>query len=186
MSALHCTPTELAGVWQVRRQAQTDARGSFVRIFCAAELVEVGWTGPVAQVNHSATTARGTVRGLHYQLAPWADMKLVSCVRGRVWDVAVDLRRDSPTFLRWHAQELSAQAGVALLIPKGCAHGYQALDDDAELIYCHSAPYSPQAQDGVHPSDPRLAIKWPLPVQQLSPRDATWALLSADFKGVFA
>lgn len=186
MSALHCTPTALAGVWQVRRQAQSDARGAFARIFCAAELQEVGWIGPVAQVNHSVTTARGTVRGLHYQLAPWADMKLVSCVRGRVWDVAVDLRRDSPTFLRWHAQELSSLADVALLIPQGCAHGYQALGDDAELLYCHSAPYRPQAQGGVQACDPRLAIDWPLPVQLLSPRDAYWPPLAADFTGVCA
>jgi len=184
VSELLCTPTKLAGVVQVRRQAHADARGVFTRIFCADELAGVGWTGPVAQINHSVNTARGTVRGLHYQLAPWAEMKLVSCIRGQVWDVAVDLRRDSPTFLHWHAQELSAQFGVALLIPQGCAHGFQALSDDAEIVYCHSMPYAPQAQGGAHPCDSRLAIAWPLPVQRLSQRDADWPAMAADFTGV--
>lgn len=186
MRELHCIPTALAGVFQVQRQAHADARGSFTRVFCMAELAESGWNSPVAQINHSINTARGTVRGLHYQLAPWAEKKLVSCVRGRVWDVAVDLRRDSPTFLRWHAQELSAQSNVALLIPEGCAHGFQALSDDAELVYCHSAPYAPEAQAGAHPCDPRLAIDWPLPVQRLSQRDADWPALESGFTGVVA
>ncbi len=171
---------------QVQRQAHRDARGSFSRLFDADALAFVGWTAALAQVNHSINTARGTVRGLHYQLAPRAEKKLVSCVRGRIWDVAVDLRRGSPSFLRWHAQELSAQSGVALLIPEGCAHGFQALCDDAEIIYCHSAPFAPEFQAGVHPCDPRLAIDWPLPVQRLSPRDGRWPALGADFLGVDA
>lgn len=183
MSTLTCMPTPLAGVLQVQRQAHGDARGSFSRLFDADTLALVGWTAAVAQVNHSINTARGTVRGLHYQLAPWAEKKLVSCVRGQIWDVAVDLRRGSPTFLRWHAQELSAQSGLALLIPEGCAHGFQALCDDAEIIYCHSAPFMPEAQAGAHPCDPRLAINWPLPVQRLSPRDTEWPALGADFNG---
>lgn len=184
MTELRCTPTSLAGVLQVHRQAHADARGSFARIFCASELAHVGWNGPVAQINHSVNNARGTVRGLHYQVAPWAEQKLVSCVRGRIWDLAVDLRRDSPSFLLWHAQELSAASGVALMIPQGCAHGFQALSEDAEIIYCHSAPYVPQAQAGLHPCDPRLAIDWPLPVRRLSQRDGSWPFLQIDFKGL--
>lgn len=186
MSELLCTPTALAGVLRVQRRAHADDRGSFTRLFSADTLAEVGWRAPLAQVNHSVNTARGTVRGLHYQYLPWAEKKLVSCVRGRVWDVAVDLRRGSPTFLRWHAQELSASNGIALLVPEGCAHGFQALSDDAEIIYCHSAPYVPHAQGGAHPCDPRLAITWPLPVQRLSQRDADWPALGADFTGVDA
>lgn len=177
-------PTKLAGVMQVCHLTHADARGSFSRIFCANELAGVGWTGPVAQVNHSVNIARGTVRGLHYQRAPWAELKLVRCVRGQIWDVVVDLRRDSTTFLQWHAQELSAQSDVALLIPHGCAHGFQTLSEDAEIIYCHSMPYVPQAQAGAHPCDPKLAIDWPLPVQRLSSRDADWPALAADFTGV--
>ena len=112
--------------------------------------------------------------------------RLVTRMRGRVWDVAVDLRRDSTTFLHWHAQELSAQSGVALLIPQGCAHGFQTLCDDAEIIYCHSTPYAPQSQAGLHPCDSQLAIDWPLPIQRLSPRDAEWPALAADFAGLVA
>lgn len=184
MSALRCTPTPLDGLLLVQRHAHEDARGSFSRLFDADALASVGWNAGVAQVNHSINTARGTVRGMHYQLTPWAEKKLVSCVRGRIWDVAVDLRRGSPTFLRWHAQELSAHLGVALLVPEGCAHGFQALCDEAEIIYCHSAPFVPGSQAGVHPCDPRLSIDWPLPVQRLSQRDNQWPDLGADFSGI--
>jgi dTDP-4-dehydrorhamnose 3,5-epimerase len=186
MSELELSPTPLAGVMQVRRRIHPDARGLFARVFCADALATAGWAGPLAQVNHSVTAVRGTVRGLHYQRAPFSEMKLVSCVRGAVWDVAVDLRRGSPTFLQWHAQTLSQQSGCAMLIPPGCAHGFQALSDDTELLYCHSAPYAPQAQGGVSPADPRLAIAWPLTVHSLSDRDAAFAWLDADFSGVAA
>lgn len=184
MSELQVASTPLAGVMLVRRRPHLDTRGSFARLFCADELAAAGWVAPVAQINHSATAARGTVRGLHYQLPPHAEKKLVSCVRGRVWDVAVDLRRDSPTFLQWHAQELSPDNGCALLVPEGCAHGFQALSHDAELIYCHSQAFAPDAQQGIHPSDARLCIDWPLAVGLLSPRDAEWPALTAEFAGV--
>lgn len=186
MSELALSGTALSGVMLVQRRPHPDARGTFARLFCDDELASAGWSGPIAQVNHSVTELCGTVRGLHYQPAPFAEMKLVSCIRGRVWDVAVDLRRDSPTFLQWHAQELSAQSGLAMLIPAGCAHGFQALTDDAQLVYCHSAPYAAQAQSGVFAGDPRLAIAWPLPLHQLSQRDAALPPLTADFAGLAA
>jgi dTDP-4-dehydrorhamnose 3,5-epimerase len=126
------------------------------------------------------------VRGLHYQRAPYAEMKLVSCTRGAVWDVAVDLRAGSPTFLRWHAERLSADEGTALLVPEGCAHGFQALVDDVELVYCHSAAYVLEAEGGLHAQDPRLAIDWPLPVEGLSARDASHPPIGGDFRGVDA
>jgi dTDP-4-dehydrorhamnose 3,5-epimerase len=181
---LDLSPTPLAGVIRVQRHSQADARGTFARLFCAEALAPAGWRGAIAQINHSVTALCGTVRGLHYQQAPFAEMKLVSCVRGRVWDVAVDLRRDSPTFGQWHAQELSPESGVAMLIPHGCAHGFQALSDDAQLIYCHSAPYAPRAQQGIFAGDPQLAIAWPLPIHQLSERDAALPVLGADFMGL--
>lgn len=184
MSDMRCLSTPLAGVMQIHRKVHVDARGSFARLFCAEELVQAGWTGPVAQINHSVSPSRGTVRGLHYQLPPFADRKLVSCVRGRIWDVVVDLRRRSPTLLQWHAQELSSNSGVALLIPEGCAHGFQALSDDAEIVYCHSKAFAPQAQAGMHPCEARLAIPWPLPVQQLSLRDTRWPALADAFAGI--
>ena len=186
MSRLVIEPTPLAGVLRVRRQRLGDARGSFERLFCADELHAAGWTRPVAQVNRTVTAGRGTVRGLHFQRPPHAEMKLVSCTRGAVWDVAVDLRAGSPTFLAWHAERLSAEEGTALLVPEGCAHGFQALVDEVELVYCHSAVYVAEAEAGLHPQDPRLAIGWPLPVAGLSARDAAHAPIGPRFRGIDA
>jgi dTDP-4-dehydrorhamnose 3,5-epimerase len=184
MRELEFSATPLAGVMLVQRRPRPDARGSFARIFCADALAPAGWQGPIAQINHSVTALRGTVRGLHFQQVPFAEMKLISCVRGQVWDVAVDLRHDSPTFGRWYAHMLSPESGIAMLIPQGCAHGFQALSDDAQLIYCHSAPYAAQAEQGVSAVDPRLAIAWPLPICNLSERDAALPTLDANFTGI--
>lgn len=184
MARLQIASTPLGGLFAVQRQPRVDERGAFARVFCQDELAAAGWTRPIAQINHTVTLARGTVRGLHYQRPPHAEMKLVSCLRGEVWDVAVDLRAGSPTFLRWHAERLSADNGRALLIPEGFAHGFQALSDQVELLYCHSAPYVAQAEAGVHPHEARLAIAWPLPIAGLSARDAEHAPLDPDFEGV--
>lgn len=184
MARLTITPTPLAGLHLVQRQPLGDARGSLARVFCQDELAQAGWVRPIAQINHTVTLARGTVRGLHYQRPPHAEMKLVSCLRGEVWDVVVDLRAGSPTFLVWHAERLSARNGRAFLIPEGCAHGFQALDDQVELLYCHSAPYVAESEAGLHPQDPRLGVRWPLPVAALSARDAGHPLMDAEFKGV--
>ena len=184
MSRFTVTPLPLAGLQLVQRQRLTDSRGELSRIFCAQELPTAGWTLPIAQINHTRTAQLGTVRGLHYQKPPHAEAKLVSCIRGEVWDVAVDLRYGSATFLQWHAQRLSADNACALLIPQGFAHGFQALSDDAELLYCHSAAYAPEFEAGMNFLDPRLAIAWPLPVAELSPRDAAHALLTTEFEGV--
>lgn len=184
MPRLTLKPTPLAGLHVVQRQPLGDARGSFTRVFCQEELAAAGWMRPIAQINHSVTQARATVRGLHYQRPPHAEMKLVSCLAGEVWDVVVDLRSGSPTFLGWHAERLSAQNGRALLIPEGCAHGFQVLGEGAELLYCHSAAYVAESEAGLHPQDPRLAIAWPLPVLALSPRDAGHPFIDAEFKGV--
>lgn len=184
MPRLSIAPTALAGLYAVQRAPLGDARGSFTRVFCADELAQAGWTRPIAQINHTVTRARGTVRGLHYQRPPHAEMKLVSCLRGEVWDVAVDLRAGSPTFLQWHAERLSAENARALLIPEGFAHGFQALSAEVELLYCHSAPYAAEAEAGVHPLEPRLHLPWPLAVAALSERDAGHAWLSPDFEGV--
>ncbi len=154
------------------------------RLFCGSELAAVGWKDPIAQINHSHTAHRGTVRGMHYQHPPHTEMKLVSCLQGEVWDVAVDLRQGSPSFLQWHAQHLTAENGCALLIPAGFAHGFQALTDHAALLYCHSAAYAAEAEAAIHPLDPRLAIAWPLPVGQLSHRDAGQTWMAANFEGV--
>jgi dTDP-4-dehydrorhamnose 3,5-epimerase len=184
VSRLLVEDTPIAGLRRVRRLPLGDARGFLVRLFCADELRDVGWTGPVAQVNHTRTAQRGSVRGLHYQRPPHAETKLVHCLRGEVFDVAVDLRRGSPTFLRWHGERLSADNGVALLIPEGFAHGLQTLSDDVDMLYCHSTRYAADFEGGLHPREPRLAIDWPLPIAGLSPRDDAQPFVGAAFDGI--
>lgn len=186
MTRLVATDLRLPGLKRIERQIRGDARGFLARIFCADELASAGWIRPVAQINHTLTAQRGTVRGLHFQKPPWAEMKLVSCLRGEVWDVAVDLRPESPTYLRWHAEVLSAANHRALLIPEGFAHGFQTLGDDVEMIYCHSAPYAPEAEGGVNALDMRLAITWPLPIEARSPRDEALPVIDESFAGVGA
>ena len=184
MNRFTITDLPLAGLKRVERQHRKDHRGFLSRLFCAAELASAGWVKPIAQINHTYTAQQGTVRGLHFQHPPAAEMKLVSCIRGELWDVAVDLRSASPTFLHWHAEYLSADNGMALLIPEGFAHGFQALTDDVEMLYCHSAAYNADAEGGLNPSDPQLAIRWPLTITELSARDAGYALLVPEFAGV--
>lgn len=180
----HVKPLSLPGVSVVQRQRLGDARGSLTRLFCADELAASGWPWPVAQINHSHTHLRGTVRGMHYQSPPHAEAKLVTCIRGRVWDVALDLRAGSATFLHWCAQEISADDHAALLIPPGCAHGFQALTDDVELLYLHSAPYAPEADAGVNPREPLAGISWPEPITVMSDKDAQRPLLERNFAGL--
>lgn len=184
MSRFSLSVLPLAGLVAVERHPLGDSRGFLARLFCAEALASAGWKRPIAQINHTYTAKRGTVRGLHFQRPPNAEMKLVSCLRGEVWDVAVDLRADSPTFLQWHAERLSAANSRALLIPEGFAHGFQALSDDVELLYCHSAAYAVESEAGLHPLDPRLDIRWPLNVAQMSPRDVGHPLIESGFEGV--
>lgn len=178
MSRFALTALPLDGLVRIERQRLGDSRGFLARIFCAEELAHAGWHKPIVQIAHTFTARRGTVRGMHYQRPPHAEMKLVSCVRGEVWDVAVDMRAASATFRCWHAEHLSAENGRAMLIPEGFAHGFQALTDDVELLYCLTATHAPAAEGGVNPQDPMLAIAWPLPISELSPRDARHPLLN--------
>jgi dTDP-4-dehydrorhamnose 3,5-epimerase len=176
--------TPIAGVRGVERKPRGDHRGFLSRLFCSEELASAGWVKPVAQINHTFTATKGTIRGLHYQRFPKAEMKLVTCIKGAIFDVAVDLREGSPTLLAYHGQVLSAENNLALLIPEGCAHGFQALTGDVELIYLHSQPYAAEAEGGFSPLDPRIAIEWPLPVAAMSERDAGHPAVTSDFKGL--
>jgi dTDP-4-dehydrorhamnose 3,5-epimerase len=184
VSRFTITPAPLAGLFCIERQRLGDNRGAMERLFCADELAAAGWHKPISQINHTHTAQVGTVRGLHYQAPPHAEMKLVSCLHGEVWDVAVDLRAGSSTFLQWHAQVLSATNRCALLIPEGFAHGFQTLSDNVTLVYCHSTAYAPQSEGGMNPLDKRLAIAWPQAIQLISDRDQTHPMLSAEFKGL--
>lgn len=184
MNRFKVSETPLSGLRILERQRQTDSRGFFTRIFCAEELALVGWNQSITQINHSSTTYRGTIRGMHFQHPPNTEMKLVSCLRGEVWDVAVDVRHGSSTFLHWFGAVLSAENCRALLIPEGFAHGFQTLTDEVELLYCHSTFYSAESEGGLNPRDPELAIDWPLPVTNILDRDKSRPLIHSGFKGV--
>ncbi|MBO9550265.1 dTDP-4-dehydrorhamnose 3,5-epimerase [Pseudomonas sp.] len=179
---LHALP--LDGLFSVQHKRHGDARGQFARLFCETSLGALDAPFHVRQINHSHTVGQGSVRGLHYQLGSVAEAKLITCLRGEVWDVAVDLRQGSPTFLHWHAEHLRAGDGRSLLIPAGFAHGFQVLSDEAELLYLHSADYAPGCEGGLSVHDPRLAITWPLAVKNLSARDAGHPWLDPSFTGV--
>lgn len=177
-------PTPLAGLWRAGSTAAQDHRGAFTRLFCAQALGDVLGSRRVMQINQSCTRQVGAVRGLHFQHAPHAEMKLVRCLRGRVWDVVVDLRAGSPTLLQWFATELNPADAQMLVIPEGFAHGFQALEPDSELLYLHTALYTPQAEGGLQCQDPRLDIPWPLPVADLSARDRQHPLVPPQFAGL--
>jgi dTDP-4-dehydrorhamnose 3,5-epimerase len=176
--------TPIQGLRVIERRPVGDERGNLERLFCAEELHDFFAGRSIVQINHTHTVKSGTVRGMHYQRPPYAEMKMVSCVRGEVFDVAVDLRKGSPTFLRWHAELLRPDNHKALLIPEGFAHGFQALTDDCELLYFHTAAYHRAAEGGLHSQDPALAIRWPKAVSGLSARDAAHPLLDGSFRGL--
>lgn len=184
MSQFSIFDTPIAGLKVIERKTIGDSRGFLARIFCADQLKSAGWEKPIAQINQTVTQKRGTIRGMHFQNAPHMEMKFISCLQGEIWDVAVDLRKNSPTFLRWHAEKLSSENCRALLIPEGFAHGFQTLTDDCELIYLHSAPYVREAEAGIRPNDLYLEIPWPLNFFEISTRDAEHPLLNDQFTGI--
>lgn len=184
MKRFDIAPTPIEGLLLLTRKPIGDSRGYLERLFCQEELMEIIALNTVVQINHTFTKARGTVRGMHFQRPPHAEMKLVSCLRGAIFDVAVDLRRNSSTFLRWHAETLSEDNYKTFIIPEGFAHGFQTLSDDCEMLYFHTAAFRAEAEGGLHPQDPRLGIEWPLPIAGLSARDANHAFVTDCFSGL--
>ena len=176
--------TPIAGLSVLERKRLGDNRGFLERLFCQDELAGLLNGKSIVQINHTLTAKEGTVRGMHYQFSPHAETKFVSCMIGEVFDVAVDLRRHSPTFLFWHAEVLSASNGKTLVIPEGFAHGLQTLVNDCEMLYLHTAAYSAEAESGLNAQDPLLAIDWPRPITEQSSRDQAHAMLDDKFKGV--
>lgn len=174
----------LNGLQVVQRKAIEDHRGFLSRFYCAEEFREAGISKPVAQINHTLTRQKGAVRGLHFQHPPHAEIKLVSCLHGEIYDVAVDLRRNSPTFLQWHGEILSATNRRSLLIPEGFAHGFQALTEDCELIYLHTAAYHPDCEGALNVMDTEIKIAWPLHVNDLSERDRNHPFITSDYQGI--
>lgn len=169
--------TTLQDAVLIELEPRGDERGMFARAFDAAEFAARGMASVYPQTNMSATRTAGTVRGLHYQRGEHVEAKLVRCTRGAIMDTIVDLRRDSPTYLKWQAFELTAENRRQLYVPPGFGHGFQSLVDDVEIVYPVSASYAPAAEGGLRFDDPAVAIDWPLPVSTLSEKDASWAPL---------
>ena len=178
------TPAPLPGSYIIDLTPFSDSRGWFARTYCKNEFTEIGHTKEWVQINHSFTTTAGALRGMHYQLPPFKEIKLVRCIAGAVYDVIVDLRENSATFLKWFGAELSAKNKKMMYIPEGFAHGFQTLTADAELIYHHTEFYAPGAEQGLRYNDSRMGINWPLEVIEISERDKQHPLLGSSFTGI--
>jgi len=179
---IHETPIE--GLHLLERQPLGDERGFLERLFCQESLKVLLKEESIRQINHTLTRKEGTVRGMHFQHPPHAETKIVSCLKGKVWDVAVDLRKGSPTFLRYHAVVLSEDNFQTFVIPRGFAHGFQTLARECEMLYFHTADYNKDAERGLNAIDPLLGIEWPQPIAERSERDSMQPMLTEEFSGV--
>ena len=178
------TETTLQGSYTIELEPFMDERGWFARYFCKDEFMQIGHTREWLQMNHSTTNKKGSIRGMHYQLSPFSEIKLVRCIAGSVFDVIVDLRRDSKTFLQWFGAELSSSNKKMMYIPEGFAHGFQCLTDNCELLYHHTEYYKPGVEAGIKYDDSKISVAWPLPVTMISERDRSHAYLTENFKGI--
>jgi dTDP-4-dehydrorhamnose 3,5-epimerase len=178
------TETILKGSYEISLTPHGDSRGWFARTYCKKEFEQIGHQKEWVQLNHSFSSQKGTVRGMHFQYAPFTEIKMLRCIAGSVYDVIVDLRKDSPTFLKWFGTELSAENKKMLYIPAGFAHGFQTLTDDVELIYHHTEFYTPSAEAGIRYNDSAINIEWPLAVSEISERDTNHPLIDSTFKGL--
>ncbi|WP_376093920.1 dTDP-4-dehydrorhamnose 3,5-epimerase [Roseomonas sp. CCTCC AB2023176] len=176
--------SRVSGAHLIQPERRRDERGFFARMFCEDEFAAAGLESRFVQINNSLTGRRGTLRGLHYQLPPAAEVKVVRCVRGALWDVVADLRPDSPTYGRWFGAELTAENRAMMYVPRGCAHGFLTLTDDAEALYLVSAAYAPQQERGLRYDDPWLGIAWPDKPAELSAKDRDWPPFDPAFHGV--
>lgn len=161
-----------------------DQRGFFVRSFCINEFLNIRDDLKIVQVNHTLTTEKGSVRGMHFQLPPFCETKIVRCIKGSVFDVAVDLRKGSKTFLQWYGEIISEDNMKMMIIPEGFAHGFQTLDDNCEMLYLHTEFYNKQCESGIRYNDPSIKIEWKIPVTNISERDCNHNLINDSFKGI--
>ncbi|TVZ38556.1 dTDP-4-dehydrorhamnose 3,5-epimerase [Alteromonadaceae bacterium 2753L.S.0a.02] len=180
---MHSCATELDGLQLVTLKPLGDERGWFMRSYCHDELAELA-PKPIVQINHSFTERRGTIRGLHFQHPPFSETKMVRCIRGGIYDVAVDIRKDSETFMRWFGVELTQKNNSMLIIPEGFAHGFQTLEPNCEILYLHTARYKPEAEGSISWNEPALRISWPLENPSLSKKDANHEPLPSNFVGI--
>ena len=184
MARFNFSSTPLQGLTLVKRQLIEDSRGFLSRFYCADEFRVAGLKKPIAQINHTFTYAKGTVRGMHYQNKPYAEAKVVSCLHGEIFDVAVDLRHNSPTFLHWHGVILTAINRQSLIIPEGFAHGFQTLTEDCELVYLHTNVYNSESEAALNANDLKLNIDWPLDITDMSERDKNHPFIEEKFQGI--
>ena len=176
LAKLQFEETSIPGAWLIKPIAHTDNRGRFFRAWCSQEFLEHGVEFTPAQANMGLSHKKGTVRGMHYQVAPALEAKLVRCTAGKMFDVVLDMRPDSPTYLKWHGAELSAENGWMLYLPELCAHGYQTLVENTEMHYMASEVFTPEAARGVRFNDPAFNITWPLEASEMSDQDRNWPL----------
>lgn len=167
-------PSKIPGVFVIEQEQRVDDRGFFARAFCRDEFEKAGIEHEFAQINNSLTAKRGTLRGFHYQVEPSAEVKVVRCIQGALFDVAADLRPDSPTFGQWFGAELTAANRRCMVVPRGCAHAFLTLTDDVEALYMVSAPYAPACERGLRFDDPFLSVDWPFQPLEMSEKDASW------------
>ena len=179
------TKTPLEGVWIAERLVNCDERGSFSRLFCADEFSEIIRNRQIHQINHSVNLKMGTTRGLHYQIPPSSETKIITCLKGEIFDVAVDIRSGSETFLNWHGETLSAGNSRSIIVPDGFAHGFQTLVPDCEVVYLHTGRYMPEHEGSLHVQDPALGIRWPLEITSISERDNHHPRIDNQFQGVY-
>jgi len=177
-------PTSVDGARLIKPDARWDERGFFARFFCEREFTDNGLECRFVQINDSLSRQRGTLRGLHYQLPPAAEVKLVRCVRGALWDAIVDLRPESPSYRKWFGAELTADNRLMMYVPRGFAHAILTLSDDAEAIYLVSAFYGPEQERGMRWNDPAIGIAWPIEPVEVSLKDATWPDFDPEFHGI--
>ncbi len=178
------TETKTQGSYTIELEPFIDERGWFARYFCMDEFSQIGHTNEWLQMNHSCTYKKGSLRGMHYQLPPFGETKLVRCIAGSVYDVIIDIRKDSSTFMQWFGAELSLANKKMMYIPEGFAHGFQCLTDDCELLYHHTEYYKPNVEGGIKYNDAGVGIQWPLNVTVISERDKSHPYLSENFKGI--
>ena len=178
------TETSLPGSYIIEMVPFTDDRGWFARMFCKKEFAAIGHSKEWVQINHSYTAHKGVIRGMHFQKPPYTEIKLVHCITGTIFDVIIDVRQGSPTFLHWFGVELSRGNKKMLYIPEGFAHGFQTLEDHCELLYCHSNFYTPGYEGAILFNDPKIKINWPMEATYLSDKDKQITLVNEDFKGI--
>ena len=176
--------TPLQDAFVIESEPYKDDRGLFVRVFCWQELRDILHDKNIVQINHSLTRQKGALRGMHFQYSPKSEIKMVKCLCGSVLDVMIDLRRGSPTFLKWHGEILSSENMKMMYVPEGFVHGFQTMEENCELLYLHTEFYSPEHEGGVRFDDPKIGIKWPLEVTDISNKDQNYPLLSKDFEGI--